>query len=223
MPKVLLLGGKGQIGSGLRTYLPRLDPTYEITTIDLPGAEDKATQPDAQQNFIDLDINEDHEGLHDCTGAQDLVVYLARRNPHEAMNAMTDLVFNTLLAQGPVPMVVAASSVHACDGAYSVHEGTWAEWANRDFTAYATPPDRVLATIPACPTSDYGREKAHVEEWCQKPRRPGSRRRCRTLGRHQRGQRNARRTRLLRALVPPRRRCPVRPRLLHLARQWNTP
>ena len=168
VPKVLLLGGKGQIGSGLRTFLPRLDPTYEITTIDLPGAEDKATHPDAQQNFIDLDINEDHERLHDCTGGQDLVVYLARRNPHDAMNAMTDLVFNTLLAQDPVPMVVAASSVHACDGAYSVHEGTWAEWANRHFSAYDTPPDRVLATIPACPTSDYGREKAYVEERCQK-------------------------------------------------------
>ncbi len=168
MPKVLLLGGKGHIGSGLRTYLPRLDASYEITTIDLPDSEDKATQPDAQQNFIDFDINEDPGRLSDCAKGQNLVVYLARRNPHEAMNAMTDLVFETLLAQDRVPMIVGASSVHACDGAYSVREGTWADWANRDFTAYATPPERILATIPACPTSDYGREKAHVEEWCQK-------------------------------------------------------
>ncbi len=138
------------------------------TGFDLPEAEDRATQPDAQRNFVDLDITEEPGRFAEQMVGADLVVYLARKNPHDAMNAMTDLVFETVLARDPVPMVVAASSVHSCDGAYSVHEGTWAEWANRNFSAYDEPPDRVLATIPACPTSDYGREKAHVEDWCQK-------------------------------------------------------
>ena len=84
MPKVLLLGGKGHIGSGLRTYLPRLDASYEITTIDLPDSEDKATQPDAQQNFIDFDINEDPGRLSDCAKGQNLVAQkikeIAREN-----------------------------------------------------------------------------------------------------------------------------------------------
>ena len=40
---VLLIGGRGNIGSGLRTYLPRLNEFYHITSVDLPGANDKAT------------------------------------------------------------------------------------------------------------------------------------------------------------------------------------
>jgi len=167
VPNVLLLGGKGHIGSGLRTYLPRLDDSYHITTLDLPGSEDRATQPDAQQNFVEFDITTDTDRLHEHLAGKDLVVYLARRSPMEEMNAMTDLVFEAIVAQDSVPMVVGASSVHACDGAYSVHEGTWAEWANRNFATYDRPPDRILASIPACPDSDYGREKAHVEEWCR--------------------------------------------------------
>ena len=42
---VLLLGGRGQIGSGLRIYLPRLDPGYRFTSVDLPGSPDKAAGP----------------------------------------------------------------------------------------------------------------------------------------------------------------------------------
>jgi len=45
--KVLLIGGRGTIGSGLRTYMPRLDPRYQFVSMDLPGAPDKATEPDA--------------------------------------------------------------------------------------------------------------------------------------------------------------------------------
>lgn len=168
MPDVLLIGGKGSIGSGLRTYLPKLDPAYRITSVDLPGAEDKATDPTAQRDFVEFDVSEEPDRLSESMTGRDLVVYLARKSPLRKMNAMTDLVFENVFAQDPVPMVVAASSVHACDGAYSVHEGTWAEWANRNFDAYETPPERVSSAIPACPTSDYGEEKAHAERWCQK-------------------------------------------------------
>ena len=59
MIDTLLIGGRGAIGSGLRTYLPRLDADYHITSVDLPGAGDKATDPDAQRNFIDLNVTED--------------------------------------------------------------------------------------------------------------------------------------------------------------------
>jgi hypothetical protein len=31
----LLIGGKGTIGSGLRTYLPQLDEAYRVTSVDL--------------------------------------------------------------------------------------------------------------------------------------------------------------------------------------------
>ena len=33
----------------MRTYLPRLDALYQITSVDLPGAEDKATDREASQ------------------------------------------------------------------------------------------------------------------------------------------------------------------------------
>ena len=49
---VLLLGGHGTIGSGLRTYLPRLDARYRITSVDLPGAPDRATEPDALRTIM---------------------------------------------------------------------------------------------------------------------------------------------------------------------------
>jgi len=63
MPSVLLIGGRGNIGSGLRTYLPNLDPTYQIVSVDLPGAIDKATAPDAQREFVDLDITKHPDRL----------------------------------------------------------------------------------------------------------------------------------------------------------------
>ena len=44
--ETLLLGGRGQIGSGLRTYLPRLDTGYRFTSVDLPGAANRAEDLD---------------------------------------------------------------------------------------------------------------------------------------------------------------------------------
>ena len=58
MINTLLVGGRGAIGAGLRTYLPRLDALYQITAVDLPGAEDKATDRKAQRDYVDLDVTD---------------------------------------------------------------------------------------------------------------------------------------------------------------------
>ena len=147
---VLLLGGRGRIGSGLRMYLPRLDPAYRFTSVDLPGCEDQATGPVPQRDFVDLDIAAEPGRVRELMAGRDLVVYLARQGSLAEMNAMTDQVFESVLAQEPVPMVVGASSVHACDGAYSVDEGPWSIWAERRFDEL-DPPERVSSLIDACP------------------------------------------------------------------------
>jgi nucleoside-diphosphate-sugar epimerase len=165
---VLLIGGRGNIGAGLRTYLPRLDAGYRITSVDLPGSVDKATDLDAQRDFIDLDISAHPAALEQLMQDRDIVVYLARKNPLAAMNAMSDLVFETLLQQDPVPLMVGSSSVHACDGAYSVHEPPWSIWAERRFAEIDPQPEQVRSSIDACPLDDYGAEKAYVEQWCRK-------------------------------------------------------
>ena len=54
--KVLLVGGQGSIGAGLRTYLPRLDKSYRVISVDLPGAEDKAVAGDAAGVLVELDF-----------------------------------------------------------------------------------------------------------------------------------------------------------------------
>ena len=147
MPNVLLIGGRGNIGSGLRTYMPRLDSDYRITSVDLPGSEDRARDPDAQRDFVDLDIREQPDGLAALMADRDLVVYLARTGGLQEMNALTDQVFDAVLSQTSVPMMVASSSVHACDGAYSVHEGVWSVWAERRFAELDPPPERVSSSI----------------------------------------------------------------------------
>ncbi len=168
MPNVLLIGGRGRIGSGLRTYMPKLDPDYRITSVDLPGARDFACEPDAQRDFVDLDISENPEEFARLMAGRDLVVYLARMGGLDQMNRLTDLVFHALLATESVPMMIASSSVHACDGAYSVHEGVWSTWAERRFDELDPPPERISSSIGACPIDDYGREKRYVEQWCEK-------------------------------------------------------
>ena len=166
---VLLLGGHGTIGSGLRTYLPRLDARYRITSVDLPGAPDRATEPDAHREFIDLDIYAEPDALRTIMTDRDLVVYLARRGDLAEMNAMTDQVFAAALAQAEPPMMVGSSSVHAVDGLYNFHEqGFYWTLAERQFDRIDEWPERIPATVPAHAINDYGREKAHVEEWTQK-------------------------------------------------------
>ena len=167
--KVLLIGGRGTIGSGLRTYMPRLDPRYRMVSVDLPGAPDKATEPDAGGDFIDLDIMESPDEFRALIPGCDLVVYLARGGGLAAMNRMTDLVFEAVLAQDEPPMIVGSSSVHAVDGLYDFHQpGFFWTLAERQFDEITDWPERISATVPAHPINDYGREKAHVEDWAQK-------------------------------------------------------
>ncbi len=168
MIDVLLIGGRGNIGSGLRIYLPKLDPDYVITTVDLPGSVDLAADQDVGSERVDLDINTDPAALNALVAGKDMVVYLARKNPLAEMNAMTDLVFETVRGQSKPPFIVAASSVHAVDEAYNFVDGTLSVLADRKFDEIDELPDPIPATIPACPNSDYGSEKAYVEEWAKK-------------------------------------------------------
>lgn len=167
---VLLIGGRGNIGAGLRTYLPRLDKRYDITSVDLPGAPDKSTAPDAQRQFVELDISADPGALADLLTGRDLVVYLARKGDLETMNQMTDQVFEAVLAQDRPPMMVASSSVHAVDGLYSFYDESspYYPLADRPFDRIDTWPAPIPAAAPAHVTNDYGREKAYVEQWVRR-------------------------------------------------------
>lgn len=168
--KTLLIGGRGNIGAGLRTYLPRLDERYRIVSLDLPGAKDKATASDAQRELIDLDIANNPAALREQMAGFDLVVYLARTGNLAQMNEMTDQVFEAVLAQPKPPMIVASSSVHAVDGLYNFYEEGSVYWtmADREFAAVDPWPERIAATAPAHATNDYGREKEYAEQWCKR-------------------------------------------------------
>lgn len=117
----LLIGGRGTIGSGLRKYLPGMDRRYRFCSIDLPGAPDRAgdhgrggqagrdeqvgrggrgVQACRDERFIDMDINEEPDRFRALLPGFDLVVYLARQGDLAAMNKMTDLVFESVLALG---------------------------------------------------------------------------------------------------------------------------
>ena len=166
--KVLIIGGKGNIGSGLRTYLPRLDKRYQFVSVDLAGAEDKATEKDVPGQLIDLDIMAEKEKFKNLVCGKNLVIYLARKSPLDEMNRMTDYVFETVLAQEIPPMILAASSVHAVDDAYHfLQHGAYAQIADRQFDEIEFWPEPIPATLPACPLNDYGHEKAYVESWCK--------------------------------------------------------
>jgi nucleoside-diphosphate-sugar epimerase len=166
---VLLIGGRGNIGAGLRTYLPRLDKRYRIVSVDLPGAEDKAVEADAQRDFIDLDIFASPDAFRDLLPGRDLVVYFARQDGLESMNRMTDLVFESVLAQAKPPVIIGSSSVHAVDGLYNFNkEGVYWTIAERRFDEIVEWPKPIPAAIAAHAINDYGREKAYVEEWVRR-------------------------------------------------------
>ena len=138
MINVLLIGGRGNIGAGLRTYLPRIDDKYDVTSIDLPGSADKAGDK-VPGDLIDLDINEHPEQLAQLMQGRDIVVYLARRSPLAAMNTMTDLVFEALSQQSPMPLMVASSSVHAASDPSSASVTHAPIRAGLAFTAASSP------------------------------------------------------------------------------------
>ncbi|MCY3554487.1 MAG: hypothetical protein OXH56_04105 [Gemmatimonadetes bacterium] len=173
----LLIGGRGTIGSGLRTYLPGMDGRYRFCSIDLPGAPDRA-EGRAQGRFVDLNIVEEPDRFRAMLPGFDLVVYLARQGDLTAMNAMTDLVFESVLdlggADGPGspdhrPMIVASSSVHAVDDTYRFFEsGAYALIAERRFDSIQEWPEPISAHLPACPINEYGHEKAYVEAWVER-------------------------------------------------------
>ncbi len=91
--KVLLLGGRGHVGSGMRTYLPRLDTGYQFTSVDMPGAVNRAQDIDDSGDFVDLDISAEPQRLPELMRGRDLVIYLAHKSPLAAMKEMTDAVF----------------------------------------------------------------------------------------------------------------------------------
>lgn len=188
----LLIGGRGTIGSGLRTYLPEMDGRYRFCSIDLPGAPDRA-EGRADGRFVDMNIVEEPDRFRAMLPGFDLVVYLARQGDLAAMNAMTDLVFESVLdlcrpggpgspgspgspggPGGPRrpdhrPMIVGSSSVHAVDDAYRFFESAaYALIAERRFDSIQEWPEPISAHLPACPINDYGHEKAYVEAWVER-------------------------------------------------------
>lgn len=170
----LLIGGRGTIGSGLRMYLPGMDRRYRFCSIDLPGAPDRA-EGRAQGRFVDMNIVEEPDRFRAMLPEFDLVVYLARQGDLAAMNAMTDLVFESVLDLDHTgrpdhrPMIVGSSSVHAVDDAYRFCEsGVYALIAERRFEEVQDWPSPISAHLPACPINDYGREKAYVETWVER-------------------------------------------------------
>ncbi len=169
MIDTLLIGGKGNIGSGLRKYLPQLDSDYRITSIDLSGASDRVGTPQPNDKFIELDVSADDAALRKALEGRDLVVYLARKDPLTDMNAMTDRVFKAFMDVCPTAMMVGSSSVHATGGAYfPFTKEPYSIIAERRFDEVKPWPEPLSARIDPCPTGDYGLEKAYVEAWCQR-------------------------------------------------------
>ncbi len=167
MIDTLLIGGKGNIGAGLRTYLPQINDVYQITSVDLPGSEDKATDPNAQRTFVDMDISADDDGLRELLKGRDLVVYLARKDPLGDMNAMTDQVFRAIMDVCPTALIVGSSSVHAMSAAYfPFDKPPYSTIAARRFDEIDPWPDPLPASHGPWPRNDYGIEKCHVETWC---------------------------------------------------------
>ncbi|MDA1280792.1 MAG: hypothetical protein O3B95_12285 [Chloroflexi bacterium] len=169
MIDTLLIGGKGTIGAGLRTYLPQLDADYRIASADLPGAPDKAIDPHAQREFLDLDASKDDQRLRSALQGRDLVVYLARKDPLTEMNAMTDRVFRAVMDVCPGAVMIGSSSVHATGGAYYGYTREEdSPIAARRFEEVDPWPEPLSVMTEPCPTGDYGVEKAYVEAWCHR-------------------------------------------------------
>jgi len=167
--EVALLGGKGTIGSGLRNFLPKFDSRYRFTIIDLEDSQVKSKIADSTDTFVDLDISKDQEKLKEALYNKDLIIYLARKDPLDKMNLMTDIVFNSIEEVSPESLVIASSSVHATGGAYfPFDKQPYSTIAKRKFENLKNWPKPLSNFLEPCPTGDYGLEKTYVESWCQR-------------------------------------------------------
>lgn len=167
--RVVLLGGKGTIGSGLRKFLPKINPNYRFTIVDNEQSIDKSDVVNSNEVFINLDISNEEEKLSEVLLNKDLIIYLARKDPLNEMNKMTDLVFKTVEKFNPNALIIGSSSVHATGGAYFPFlKEPYKTIASREFNKLETWPELLNANIEPCPTGDYGLEKAYVESWCQR-------------------------------------------------------
>ena len=169
--RVLIIGGLGAVGSGIRSYLPQLDSRYRFTSIDLSGAPDRASLNDVDMTAhppllqIRGDISADPQLLEDALqqSQPQLVIYLARLPRVEQlgdMNRMSDHVFECCLRQPKPPMIIAASSIHAIDGpgpgSYSLNDGDLAALAERRFEDLPHgPPVLLLKTLSTVRASGY--------------------------------------------------------------------
>lgn len=167
--EVALLGGKGTVGSGLRTYLPLFDSNYNFTIFDKYDSVDKSKNINQSDKFVDLDISIEGEKLKKYLIDKDIIIYLARVDPLDKMNQMTDVVFKSIGEVCPESLVIASSSVHATGGAYFPFEKEpYLSISKRNFSEIRKWPDLLSAYLEPCPTGDYGLEKAYVESWCQR-------------------------------------------------------
>jgi nucleoside-diphosphate-sugar epimerase len=167
--EVLLLGGKGTIGSGLRKFLPQLDSRYKFTIVDFNDSDEKLENIDPKETFIHFDISNDSEKLKQTLLNKDLIIYLARKDPLNKMNEMTDLVFSSIQEVCSKALVIGSSSVHATGGAYfPFSKKPYSIIAKREFNQIIDWPKPLSAYLEPCPTGDYGLEKAYVESWCQR-------------------------------------------------------
>jgi len=167
--EVALLGGKGTVGSGLREFLPKFDSKYRITVLDLKDSYDKCKIQNSTEKLFNIDIAKEEEKLRTYLLDKDLIIYLARIDPLEKMNQMTDLVFNSIQDVCPEALVLASSSVHATGGAYfPFTKEPYSTIAKRQFEKLDVWPKLLNSNLEPCPTGDYGLEKAYVESWCQR-------------------------------------------------------
>ena len=169
MVETLLIGGRGIIGSGLRIYLPKLDPDYHFHSIDLPDAPDRGSGRAVPTEFLEFDIAQHPDRLREAACKKDLVVYLARRRGFTKPNALTDLVFDAVLDAAPNALLVASSSVHVVDNLYHDFEGdgVYARIATRDPHILGNMPPPIPAHTPADPKGGYAQTKAYVELKCR--------------------------------------------------------
>ena len=120
-------------------------------------------------NKLNMRLSNDQEKLSEVLLDKDLIIYLARKDPLNEMNKMTDLVFKTAEKFNPNALIIGSSSVHATGGAYFPFlKEPYKTIASREFNKLETWPKLFNANIEPCPTGDYGLEKAYVESWCQR-------------------------------------------------------